>query len=180
MKKICTTIVIMLIGLASYAQIIISSPNITKTGCPTPALGDFINVSSGPGHCATLNPINPYYVYKECYNCDIQTSDEINVCQPYFDADMTFKCPQCLNIVRLDGVFNPKTNTYETIYVVKSFQLDGTTKVFYTYQVVKVPIYATRSDGTRVIVGYYYEWLVIPGLTTYVYLVDGSKKMIFE
>jgi len=178
MKKIYSTTVIMLIGLASYAQIILS-PNHLQKGCPTPALGEFISVHSGPGYCATLNPIDPNYVYKECYNCDIQTSEEINVCQPYFDADPGFRCPPCINVTRLDGVFNPKTNTYETIYVVKSTK-DGNVTTFYTYQVNKVPIYAYRADGSRVIVGYYYEWVIIPGLTAYAVLVDGSKRMIFD
>lgn len=93
--------------------------------------------------------------------------------------DEEFRCPRCLEVLTLESVFNPKTGNYERVYVVTTHELDGGIKVWYTYNMYKVPIYATGPNGEVKIVGYRYEWLIIPELTA-IETGTGGSKMIFE
>jgi hypothetical protein len=87
-----------------------------------------------------------------------------------------------MEIIKLDHVFNPRSNNYETIYQLRTIDNNGVPYIYYTYKIYKVPVWQIDDNGNRIkIIGYKYYWLIIPELTGYtVDLNGGGLTMRFE
>jgi hypothetical protein len=147
----------------------IEQPHI-QPGCPTALFGIW-STSDDPD----FHPIEPdwtKYSTQTCYDC------LFGICDLAADPE----CPPCMQIIKLDMVFNPRKNTYETIYQVKTINDNGVPYIYYTYKIYKVPVWQLDDNGNRIkIIGYKYYWLKIPELTGYT--VDpngGGLIMKFE
>ncbi|MCU0443091.1 MAG: hypothetical protein MUE96_11885 [Bacteroidia bacterium] len=145
-------------------------------GCPTFVLPFWLSISGG-------NPNGEWpefgfeTKYKDCYNCIVKNPGEVNVCEYY--NQIGSPCPICFNIIMLTEVFNPRSGNYETIYKVIE-TTNGTTHIWYTYEIKKVPIYATDADGKKWVIGYKWYWNIIPRLTAIETTLNGGRRMIFE
>jgi hypothetical protein len=108
--------------------------------------------------------------------CQPKEENELSICLLQNEAD---DCRNCVSVKKLVGVFNPRTNQYETIYSVIEFQPNGEPRYWYSYIVYVVPIYEVKENGDLVIVGYKYYWNPIPELTAVEVGINGST-MIFD
>jgi hypothetical protein len=86
-----------------------------------------------------------------------------------------------MEIITIEMVYNPNSGEYETVYMVR-YDDNNIVRIYYTYKVVKVPIYRVNEDGTRgEIIGYKYIWSKIPNLTAIGFDLELSRKiMIFN
>lgn len=160
-----TLIILSLILFSTKQSCAQLGPVEQNIGCPTNAL-DWWATCEDPDY--EMPMLVPNYRY--CFNCEYGVCDALD-----------WQCDVCIEITKIEYVFNPKNGNYETIYVVR-FEENGTQKVYYTYQVIKIPIYRVNADGTiGEIIGYKYKWQVIPNLIAIGYdPINMRRYMIYN
>ena len=151
----------------------ITGPNNKFYGCPTYVFEAWAS-SSRPNFEWPEYGFESHY--SDCYNCDKLNENEVNVCEHYFSGNKL--CPTCDQIIRLEDVYNPKIQQYETVYKVIENTQNGN-KIWFTYEVISIPIYGTDLSGKRIIVGYRYAWIPIPMITT-VLVTPYGLKMLYD
>lgn len=100
------------------------APTQTHDGCPTTALPWWATSQDPDWEQPMLEPN-----YRYCYNC------ESGIC-----GALNWDCRTCMEIVTIEMVYNPNLGEYETVYMVR-YDDNNIVRIYYTYKVVKVPIY---------------------------------------
>jgi len=91
---------------------LVQGPIETAKGCPQFVLPYWLNQWT-PGFEWPEFGFNTQY--KECYNCSLEAgSSLVNVCEHYYPNPV--ECPTCLEITKLEMVYDPIFDDYKTIF----------------------------------------------------------------
>ena len=144
-------------------------PPAKELGCPTSYLEAWSTVDDPDYHYQNLA-----YEFNICYDCAYMA----NICS-FWGQD----CNPCNEVTKIEMVYNPRTNSFETVYRIKYRKnANESETIRYTYKVIKVPVYKINQDGSKgVIVGYKFLWIPIAELHSITFNPNTNRnEMLFE